>query len=70
MVRFNEDIRPILAEHCLHCHGPDKDARKGDLRLDEERAAKDHAIIAGNPDDSPLIKRLLTDDADERMPPP
>ncbi|QDV12805.1 Planctomycete cytochrome C [Rosistilla oblonga] len=68
-VRFNEDVRPILAEHCLHCHGPDEAERQGDLRLDLESAAKEVAIVPGAPDQSLLIERLITEDADLRMPP-
>src|SRR5688572_3208673 len=33
-IRFNRDVRPILAENCYACHGPDQHQRKGDLRLD------------------------------------
>ncbi len=69
-VSFNRDIRPILAEHCLHCHGPDSDSRKGKLRLDLEPEAKHSAIIEGDSKLSPLIKRVLTKDPEERMPPP
>jgi hypothetical protein len=68
-VSFNNDIRPILAEHCLHCHGPDSDSRKGKLRLDLEPDAKQQAIIEGNSQHSPLIKRVQTKNPDERMPP-
>ncbi|NQV24484.1 MAG: DUF1553 domain-containing protein [Rhodopirellula sp.] len=69
-VRFNEHIRPILAEHCLQCHGPDAENREADLRLDLEELAKEHAIVAGQPEKSELLRRLTTADPDERMPPP
>ncbi|MHC4876544.1 MAG: DUF1553 domain-containing protein [Planctomycetota bacterium] len=68
-VRFNEHIRPILAEHCLQCHGPDAENREGDLRLDVEAAAKASSIVPGEPDESELFRRLVTDDDDLRMPP-
>ena len=69
-VQFNLHIRPILAEHCLNCHGPDAEHRQGDLRLDIESAAKASAIRAGMPADSPLIERITSTDADVKMPPP
>jgi PAS domain-containing protein len=67
---FNEKIRPILTEHCLHCHGPDERSREADLRLDLEDQAKLQAIVPGFPDLSPLVERITTNDPDLQMPPP
>ena len=36
-VRFNRDVKPILADHCFACHGPDRSRRRGSLRLDQRR---------------------------------
>lgn len=73
-VEFNRDIRPILSEQCLHCHGPDAATREADLRLDDPadvRQPRDgYAIInLKRPAESELLKRLLTSDADLKMPP-
>ncbi len=73
--QFNRDIRPILSEACLHCHGPDKSHREGDLRLDVRddllRNRDGHQVIVPQkPELSELIRRITSADADERMPPP
>ncbi|WDE99376.1 DUF1553 domain-containing protein [Lentisphaera profundi] len=76
-VSFNKDIRPILSDRCFHCHGPDEEERKGDLRLDipdgPEGAFRVHdgiaSIIAGNAEESELYYRISTDDSDDIMPP-
>jgi hypothetical protein len=67
---FNRDIRPILAENCFACHGPDKNARKAKLRLDLGEEAMKLAIVPGKPDDSPLVQRIFAEEPSERMPPP
>ena len=73
---FSRDVRPILSDMCFTCHGPDDKGRKGDLLLSElDGALKggesgDPAIVPGKPFSSEMIKRLLTDDPDEHMPPP
>ena len=67
---FGRDVRPILSENCFYCHGQDATKRKGKLRLDtlDGQRAKD-VVIPGRPDDSLLVKRILTKDADDHMPP-
>ena len=70
-VDFNRDVRPILAEKCYHCHGPDEATRQADLRLDQRDAVEaSGVVVAGEPAESPLIERILSTDPDERMPPP
>jgi hypothetical protein len=72
---FNRDVRPILAETCFECHGPDNGARKAGLRLDlRESALKGGksevpAIVPGNPAKSELVRRISTRDIDDAMPP-
>lgn len=73
-VEFNRDIRPILADNCFACHGPDKNQRKANLRLDrEEDALADRggyqAIAPGKPDKSELFHRVTAENVKERMPP-
>lgn len=69
-LEYNRDIRPILAENCFACHGPDSAARKADLRLDRrEDAVSSGAIVPGNLKESSLIDRVCTEDADAVMPP-
>ena len=74
-LEFNRDIRPILSENCFHCHGQDANRREAKLRLDDRddatRERDGRFVIApGKPDDSELLIRLLSKDADEQMPPP
>ena len=69
-IQYNRDIRPILAENCFACHGPDSASRKANLRLDKrEVAIEAGAISPGKPDESELVKRIRSDEATERMPP-
>src|SRR6266851_4437400 len=68
-IEFNRDIRPILTNNCLLCHGPDNNLRKAKLRLDDEKSAHAKVIVVGQPLFSEMFRRLVTDDADEKMPP-
>ena len=70
-VDYNEDVRPILSENCFYCHGPDANKRKAKLRLDvREAALEKKAFVPGDAGASELIKRLVSSDSDEVMPPP
>lgn len=73
-IDFNRDIRPILSNSCVACHGPDEAERKAKLRFDlRESAIADlggyNAIVPGDAELSELIARVEDDDEDERMPP-
>ena len=77
---FAHEIRPILSNQCFKCHGPDADERKGGkegsggFRLDTEDGARADlggsvALMPGKPEQSELIARITTKDADDMMPP-
>ena len=73
-VSWQTEVRPLLADKCLHCHGPDPATREADLRLDTpEGLFADlggyQAVVPGNPEDSELLYRVTTEDTRDRMPP-
>ena len=76
VVDFNFHIKPILADRCYKCHGPDEKAREANLRLDIRdgifgKTKKGEKIIAaGNPDRSALIQHIYSTDPERSMPPP
>ena len=72
-VEFNRDIRPILTKHCTACHGGVKEAggisfisRDGATR---EGESGEHPIVPGKPAESDMLRRILSKDPDEVMPP-
>jgi hypothetical protein len=73
-INFSRDVRPILADNCFQCHGPDDAERQAELRLDlwegpdEIRGAQD-VVVGQHPEDSELITRITSDDPDVHMPP-
>ena len=73
-LEFNRDIRPLLANYCFACHGPDEKQLQADLRLDhEESALSDRgghaAVVPGSSQQSELVRRITAVDPDDRMPP-
>jgi len=66
-VDFNAQVRPILADKCYTCHGPDS-GKKLPLRLDSEAGASG-AIVASHPEQSKLIQRITAEKPAMRMPP-
>jgi len=70
-IEFNRHIRPILSNNCFFCHGPDKEKREGDLRLDiREDAIEAFAFVPGNTEDGELLHRIFSDNPKEVMPEP
>ena len=71
-VDYDADVRPILAQNCYSCHGPE--AQQSGLRLDLRQPALrggDYGpvIAPGSSADSKLIKRLVHGDGGLQMPP-
>ncbi|MBX9677900.1 MAG: PSD1 and planctomycete cytochrome C domain-containing protein [Gemmataceae bacterium] len=73
-IQYARDVQPILSANCFACHGFDEAARKAKLRLDTPEGAAmklrsgAKAVVAGKPDESELIARILSE-GDDRMPP-
>ena len=75
VVDFGREVRPLLAENCFACHGPDEQARQAGLRLDvQEGVFADRgafggpAIVAGDAEESLLVHRVSAGDPVTRMP--
>src|SRR5687767_4797380 len=71
-VDFSRDVLPILSDNCFFCHGPDENARKAKLRLDTKESTlrtKDPIVVPGKSAESELVKRIVSHDAEEVMPP-
>ncbi len=73
-VDFEKEIRPILAEKCTLCHGPDE--AKAGLRLtgiEPSTRVLDsghRGIVPGEPEHSEVLDRMRSIDPEEHMPPP
>src|SRR5256885_16115936 len=71
-IDFDREIRPILSDNCLACHGPDAKSRKANLHLDvaDGGAFANGIITPGNAAASRLVQRISEPVAARRMPPP
>lgn len=74
-VDFNRQIRPLLSDRCISCHGPDEAHREANLRLDSiESLTRDRdgrqVVRPGDAAASELIRRIESQDPDLQMPPP
>ena len=75
-VDFKTDIRPILSNRCFACHGPDESKVESGLRLNDFESATSpadsgsRALVPGSVSESELIRRIVSNDESERMPPP
>ena len=74
VVDFQRVVRPILSDNCFACHGPDKNTRMVDLRLDTQEGAftaRDNGtpIVPGNLQASLVYQRITEPDPARRMPP-
>ncbi len=74
---YNIHVKKILSDKCFSCHGPDSKKQEADLRLDIAEAAYSKitenglkAIKPGNIAKSEVANRILSADADYRMPTP
>ena len=73
-VDFQRQVRPILADNCFQCHGPDESTRQVRLRLDSEEGAfaerpNGRPIVRGDAGSSLIFQRIMHADARLRMPP-
>ncbi|MRH99236.1 DUF1553 domain-containing protein [Kriegella sp. EG-1] len=71
-ISFNRDVRPILNNKCLRCHGGVKASGQFSLLFEEDAFGKTQsgspAIVRGNHSKSEFYKRLVHEDPELRMP--
>lgn len=71
-IDFNTQVKPILNQHCIACHGGVK--QSGDLSmmtledLLKSGESGHPAIVPGKPNESEFYKRIISKDEEERMP--
>jgi hypothetical protein len=71
---FEKSVRPLLESKCYDCHSARSDEVKGNLRLDSLEAIlkggdNGPAIVAGDVENSFLLRAIRYQEADYQMPP-
>ena len=71
---FAEKVKPLLAHHCYDCHSSKAMELKGNLKLETldqmlKGGANGPAIIAGDVENSFLLRAIRYQEADYQMPP-
>jgi len=71
-VHFSRDVRPILNQNCMPCHGGVRQKNGVSFLFREEALGTGKSgkrtIVPGRPDESELIVRVTSSDPDTRMP--
>jgi len=67
-IDFAHEIVPVLKKHCVSCHGGRE--AKGSFSLNHRELLIDSGhVVAGKPEESELLKRIESVDAEQQMPP-
>jgi mono/diheme cytochrome c family protein len=71
---FEENVKPLLAHHCYDCHSEKSKELKGNLKLDSlegimKGGANGPAVVAGDVENSFLLRAIRYQEADYQMPP-
>uniref|UniRef100_UPI003593D73C c-type cytochrome domain-containing protein n=1 Tax=Persicitalea sp. TaxID=3100273 RepID=UPI003593D73C len=71
-IDYNADVKPILNKNCMACHGGVKKAGNVSFLFEEEMLKPGKSgkipVVRGDANASEMIRRILSDDPDERMP--
>lgn len=71
-VDYSDDVKPIINKHCIGCHGGVKKAGDVSFLFEHEMLEPGKSgkipVVKGDAHASEMIRRILTDDPDEKMP--
>lgn len=74
MAVFEAKVKPLLAHHCYDCHSEKASELKGNLKLDSlegimKGGANGPGVVAGDLENSFLLRAIRYQEADYQMPP-